>query len=49
MDENQYVFYQLSWMTAEQKIAEHFISYAWDSSFGTGELEQEMAVVLLLR
>jgi (2S)-methylsuccinyl-CoA dehydrogenase len=45
MDENQYVFYQLSWMTAEQKIAEHFISYAWDSSFGTGELEQEMAVV----
>lgn len=45
MDENQYVFYQLSWMTAEQKVAEHFINYAWDASFGTGELEQEMAVV----
>lgn len=44
MDENQYVFYQLSWLTAEQRIAENFIDYAWDASKGTGDLEKEMAI-----
>ena len=44
MDENQYVFYQLSWLTSEQKVAESFVTYAWDSSLSVGELEKEMAV-----
>jgi (2S)-methylsuccinyl-CoA dehydrogenase len=45
MDENQLVFYQLAWMKAEQEIAEHFVRYAFDSSFGTSDLEQKMAMV----
>ncbi|RHX95319.1 acyl-CoA dehydrogenase [Leptospira yasudae] len=45
MDENQLVQYQIAWLTSEQKIAEKFIEYAWDASRGTGDLEQEMAVV----
>lgn len=45
MDENQLVQYQIAWLTSEQRIAEKFIEYAWDSSRGTGDLEQEMAVV----
>lgn len=44
MDENQLVQYQIAWLTAEQNVAENFIEYAWDSSKGTGALEQEMAV-----
>ncbi|BDA80528.1 acyl-CoA dehydrogenase [Leptospira kobayashii] len=44
MDETQHVFYQLAWMTAQQRVAENFIVYAWDSSKGTGELEQKMAL-----
>lgn len=45
MDENQLVYYQLAWMKAEQEIAEHFIRYAFDPSFGTTDLEQKMAMV----
>jgi (2S)-methylsuccinyl-CoA dehydrogenase len=45
MDENQLVFYQLAWMKAEQEIAEHFVKYAWDSSAGSSDLEQKMALV----
>jgi (2S)-methylsuccinyl-CoA dehydrogenase len=45
MDENQYVSYQLSWLTSEQRIAENFINYAWDSSLQIGDLEKEMAVL----
>ncbi|MBF3371975.1 acyl-CoA dehydrogenase, partial [Leptospira interrogans serovar Pomona] len=41
MDENQLVQYQIAWLTSEQKIAEKFIEYAWDTSRGTGDLEQE--------
>ncbi len=44
MDETQHVFYQLAWLTAEQKVAENFLVYAWDESKGVGELEQKMAV-----
>ncbi len=44
MDKTQHVFYQLAWMTAQQRVAENFIVYAWDSSKGTGELEQSMAL-----
>jgi (2S)-methylsuccinyl-CoA dehydrogenase len=43
MDENQYVGYQLSWITAEQKVAESFLTYAWNESIGTSDLEKEMA------
>jgi (2S)-methylsuccinyl-CoA dehydrogenase len=43
MDENQYVFYQLSWLTSEQRIAECFVDYAWNKSLGTSDLEKEMA------
>ncbi|NCN10277.1 MAG: acyl-CoA/acyl-ACP dehydrogenase [Leptospira sp.] len=45
MDENQLVFYQLAWMKAEQEIAEHFVKYAWDTSAGSSDLEQKMALV----
>lgn len=44
MDENQYVYYQLSWITAEQRVAENFIEYAWNSSIGASEIEQNMAL-----
>jgi (2S)-methylsuccinyl-CoA dehydrogenase len=44
MDSNQLVFYQLSWMTSEQRIAEHYIKYAWNESLGTGEMEKLMAL-----
>ena len=44
MDENQLVGYGISWLTAEQKIAENFIKYAWDDSIGTSDLEKCMAV-----
>lgn len=45
MDRNQLVFYQLSWLTAEQNIAENFLKYAWDESKNTGELERKMSAV----
>ncbi len=45
MDENQLIFYLLAWMKAEQEIAEHFVRYAWDPSYRTGDLEQKMAIV----
>ena len=45
MDQNQLAFYQLAWITAEQKIAENFLQYAWDASKNTGDLEKKMAVV----
>ncbi|MEM7183026.1 MAG: acyl-CoA dehydrogenase family protein [Spirochaetota bacterium] len=44
MDENQYVGYQLSWITAEQKVAEVFVDYAWNDSLGTSDIEKEMAI-----
>ncbi|EPG65602.1 acyl-CoA dehydrogenase [Leptospira wolffii] len=43
MDQNQLVQYQIAWLTSEQRIAENFIDYAWNESFGTGELERTMA------
>ena len=43
MDENQLVFYQLAWMTAEHRVAENFIQYAWNESLKTGEMEKTMA------
>lgn len=45
MDENQLVFYQLAWMKAQQEVAKHFVRYAWDESYKTGDLEQKMATV----
>jgi (2S)-methylsuccinyl-CoA dehydrogenase len=45
MDQNQLAFYQLAWITAEQKIAENFLQYAWDTTKKTGDLEKKMAVV----
>ncbi|GBF40108.1 acyl-CoA dehydrogenase [Leptospira johnsonii] len=45
MDQNQFVQYQIAWLTSEQKIAENFIEYAWNDSLGTGELEKLMAQV----
>ncbi|PKA15654.1 acyl-CoA dehydrogenase family protein [Leptospira haakeii] len=45
MDQNQFVQYQIAWLTSEQKIAENFIDYAWNDSLGTGELEKLMAQV----
>ncbi|TGL86748.1 acyl-CoA dehydrogenase [Leptospira congkakensis] len=47
MDKTQHVFYQLAWMTAQQRVAENFIVYAWDASKGTGELEQKMALTFV--
>jgi (2S)-methylsuccinyl-CoA dehydrogenase len=44
MDKTQHVFYQLAWLTAQQRVAENFIVYAWDESKGTGELEKQMAL-----
>lgn len=44
MDEDQSVSYDLAWLTAEQKIAENFLNYAWNESFGTSELEKYMAL-----
>ncbi len=44
MDKTQHVFYQLAWLTAQQRVAENFIVYAWDDSKGTGELEKQMAL-----
>jgi (2S)-methylsuccinyl-CoA dehydrogenase len=44
MDQTQHVFYQLAWMTAQQRVAENFIVYAWDTTKGTGELEKQMAI-----
>lgn len=44
MDQTQHVFYQLAWITAEQRVAENFLQYAWDSSKSVSELEQRMAV-----
>lgn len=43
MDKTQHVFYQLAWLTAQQRVAENFIEYAWDEAKGTGELEKQMA------
>ncbi|MCP5495226.1 MAG: acyl-CoA/acyl-ACP dehydrogenase, partial [Leptospiraceae bacterium] len=43
MDENQLVSYQLAWLTAEQRIAENFVNYAWNDSIGTSDLEKQMA------
>lgn len=43
MDENQVVHYNLSYSTAEKRISDHFIDYAFDSANGTGEMEQEMS------
>ncbi|TGL60704.1 acyl-CoA dehydrogenase family protein [Leptospira sarikeiensis] len=45
MDQNQFVQYQIAWLTSEQKIAENFIEYAWNDSLGTGDLEKLMAQV----
>ncbi|MCW7468985.1 acyl-CoA dehydrogenase family protein [Leptospira kanakyensis] len=47
MDKTQHVFYQLAWMTAQQRVAENFIVYAWDASKGTGEMEQKMALTFV--
>lgn len=44
MDSNQYIGYQLSWITAEQRVAEVFVDYAWNESIGTSDLEKNMAV-----
>ncbi|MCB1160513.1 MAG: acyl-CoA dehydrogenase, partial [Leptospiraceae bacterium] len=44
MDTNQYVCYQLAWLTAEQQVAESFVNYAWNDSLGTSELEKKMAI-----
>ena len=44
MDQTQHVFYQLAWLTAQQRVAENFIVYAWDEKKGTGELEKQMAL-----
>lgn len=47
MDENQLVHYNLAWHTAESKVADNFITYAWDGANGAGDLEQEMATVFM--
>lgn len=47
MDENQLVQYNLAQHTAEARIAERFLTYAFDSANGTGELEQNMAALFL--
>ena len=47
MDENQLIQYNLAYHTAEAQIATKFIEYAYDSSNGTGELEQEMSVLFM--
>jgi (2S)-methylsuccinyl-CoA dehydrogenase len=44
MDQNQYVFYQLAWITAEYRVAENFVKYAWNESYNTGEMEKLMAL-----
>lgn len=44
MDKTQHVFYQLAWLTAQQRVAENFIVYAWDESKGTADLEKQMAL-----
>lgn len=43
MDKTQHVFYQLAWLTAQQRVAENFIEYAWNEAKGTGDLEKQMA------
>ncbi|MCE9598484.1 MAG: acyl-CoA/acyl-ACP dehydrogenase [Spirochaetia bacterium] len=43
MDENQVVHYNLSYSTAEKRISDHFIDYAFDPANGTGDMEQEMS------
>ena len=47
MDENQLVQYNLSYHTAESRIADQFIKYAYDESNGTGELEQNMSALFI--
>ena len=47
MDENQLVQYNLSMHTAEARIAERFLAYAYDSAAGTGGLEQDMAALFI--
>ncbi len=47
MDENQLVQYNLSLHTAEARIAERFLEYAYDAAAGTGALEQDMAALFL--
>jgi (2S)-methylsuccinyl-CoA dehydrogenase len=44
MDQTQHVFYQLAWLTAQQRVAENFVVYAWDDAKGTGDLEKQMAL-----
>jgi (2S)-methylsuccinyl-CoA dehydrogenase len=44
MDENQLVFYQLSWLTSELNIALVYVDYAWNNSIGTGDMEKKMAL-----
>ncbi|MCB1140877.1 MAG: acyl-CoA/acyl-ACP dehydrogenase [Leptospiraceae bacterium] len=44
MDENQLVFYQLSWLTSELRVAEVYLQYAWNESLGTGKMEKKMAL-----
>ena len=43
MDENQYVHYNLAWLTAESNISNFFAKHAFDSATGSGELEQDLA------
>ncbi|TGL60361.1 acyl-CoA dehydrogenase [Leptospira ognonensis] len=43
MDKTQHVFYQLAWLTAQQRVAENFIEYAWNDAKGTSDLEKKMA------
>lgn len=44
MDSNQLVFYQLSWITSELRVAETYVDYAWDQSLHTGDMEKKMAI-----
>jgi len=44
MDQNQLVFYQLSWITSELKVAESYIDYAWNPSINTSDMEKKMAI-----
>lgn len=43
MDENQLIHYNLAYSTAEERISNNFVDYAFNSANGTGELEQDMS------
>lgn len=44
MDLNQLVFYQLSWITSQLRVAEQYIEYAWNESLNTSDMEKKMAI-----